>query len=160
MERPLLSFADRYHELLAYRRKELKKYRLLQSSDLGGPPPKIIFPKLSFTQPQSESVKIGPIWFSQDPPSSLHQRGTRLPYSTKLVDSGVRTRKRHARVDPYFEIWRLDFGLLRRGRDRTVSGDYERIDSISRDVSIGMLLRLKQSNICLRTISMTAFRFQ
>jgi hypothetical protein len=133
--------ADRYHEILAYRKEGLKKYGVLQPSDLGGPPAKIVFPKLSFSQPESESVKIGPVWFSQNPPIFHYASkvlGSRTQGTCSILELGPGNgtlassilSKFGNRVSAYYGL----------DRDQTVSGRYERIDSITPDLSIDLFI--------------------
>jgi hypothetical protein len=136
-----LSLADRYHELLAYRKEGLKKYGLLQPSDLGGPPARVVFPTLSFTQPTSAAVKIGPVWFSQNPPIlkyAIDLLASRTQADCSILELGPGNGTlASAIIAKYGDRISAYYGLE---RDRTVSGDYERIDSIPPDLSIDMFI--------------------
>lgn len=124
-----MPLADRYHEIMAFRREGLRKYRANESSTLGGPPAQAFFPLLARTGSAERSRRVGPFMLLDRPPLWRFVDGivrrTENPLNVLEIGPGNGDLFRHlrdrsgARVGAYFGV----------ERDPNVEGGYQRIDT-------------------------------
>jgi hypothetical protein len=121
----------RYHEILGYRVEGLKKYGGRVTSDMYGPRSMMTLPTITLGPPQTPSVKMGPLFFGDNPPALalLRRHIAQYPRPITIVEIGpgkgsAAKALRHAfkeRIEAYYGI----------DRDRTAEGPYDRIDSVA-----------------------------
>ncbi len=135
-----MALAERYHEILKLRREGLKKYGVLQPSDPGGPPVRLSLPHVSRARPSTEYVRLGPMYFSENPPIwdfCVQELFLRKGGSQVLeIGPGKGTlalnlkEKLPGKIEKYFGY----------EQDRTVNGPYERIDRLPDDIKVDVLI--------------------
>lgn len=125
-----MKLADRYNEVMQLRDEGLTKYGASVVDVKNGPPRKVLFPPMSLRKTMLSSKKIGmfyvdnkqPIyWFAEEA-----VRNSSAPVRILEIGPGVGTLAAYLQTSYGANIARY-FAL---DRDRSVSGQYERIESI------------------------------
>lgn len=126
-----MSLADRYHEIMAFRKEALSKYRANETSVMTGPPARAYLPRLSRAHDAPRAKRLGPLAILDRPPLWQHVdraiAATRGPVNVLEIGPGngdlcTYLRARYgARIERYLGI----------ERDPNVSGGYERIASLA-----------------------------
>ena len=123
------ALADRYHELMGFRREMLARYKANEVSVFAGPRPRLVFPMVGLGDGPAKK-RIGPFRFEDRAPIATFVEDVLVAAERPLTILEIgpgRGDFASAIVSRYGNRIKSYYGF---DRDRTISGAYTRLDSL------------------------------